>query len=122
MSFSIDIKNIFPYTLEDLDSFSVYMYEWIDNLNFTIAPEHCLDNYLEYQEIVKSKFIEAGWDGNGEIEFMWLPPFTLPDNIRHEATMGITIYHVKQTEDGLSFLLSPIPLDFYDAFKTSITE
>lgn len=120
MSYSIDKKNIFPYTKEDLKSFSVYLYEWIDNLHFTHSLIDYVDNHAEIEQIAKQMFLAAGWYGDGEIKFMWLPPFTLPNNIRQKTTNGITILHVKQQEDGLSWLLSPIALDFLDAFETKI--
>ncbi|MEC5146973.1 DUF2528 domain-containing protein [Chitinophaga sp. 212800010-3] len=85
-------------------------YEWIDNLNFTINPEDCLKNADEYISIAKEMFLNAGWEGDGEIELMWIPPFMLPDMQTAEFTVGVTIWHVKQIEDGISWLLSPIKL------------
>ncbi|MBX3163056.1 MAG: hypothetical protein KF900_01130 [Bacteroidetes bacterium] len=117
MSYTINKKDIFPYTKEDLKSFSVYLYEWVDNLHFTLSLKDCIDNYSDIEKTAEQIFLNAGWHGDGEIKFMWLPPFTLPNDIKHKTTHGITILHVKQKEDGLSWLLSPIPLDFLDEFK-----
>lgn len=87
-------------------------YEWIDNLNFTINPEECLENAEEYISVAKEMFLDAGWNGDGEVELMWIPPFMFKDVQIKEFTIGITIWHVKQLEDGISWLLSPISLPF----------
>lgn len=110
MSTQRDKKKIINYPPETLRSFKVIMYEWIDNLNFTIPPEECLINADDYINIAKEMFLEAGWDGDGEIELMWIPPFMFSGDRTAEFTVGVTIWHVKQLEDGLSWLLTPIAL------------
>jgi hypothetical protein len=105
-----DRKNIIKYPPEMLKSFEVCDYEWIDNLNFTIDPKECLDNFEEYVKIAKERFLEAGWDGDGEIELMWIPPFMFKGVRTEKFTVGVTIWHVKQKEDGFSWLLSPMKL------------
>jgi len=107
-------KEIINYPPETLRSFIVYMYEWIDNLNFTIAPEDCLGNANEYISIAKELFLEAGWEGDGQIELMWIPPFMLKREPTENYTYGVTIWHVKQLEDGISWLLSPIEIPYAD--------
>ena len=38
---------------------------------------------------------------------MWIPPFMF-DGIRSEEfTLGVTVWHVKQKEDGISWILHP---------------
>jgi len=105
-----DKSKIITYPAETLRTFIVEAYEWIDNLNFTINPESCLQNAEEYINIAKEIFLNAGWNGDGEIELMWIPPFMLHDMVTKDITLGITIWHVKQEEDGTSWLLSPIKL------------
>lgn len=105
-----DKSKIITYPPEALRTFSVAAYEWIDNLNFTISPQECLKNAEEYINIAKELFLDAGWDGDGKIELMWIPPFMLRDMLTEELTVGVTIWHVKQEEDGISWLLSPIKL------------
>lgn len=110
MSFTIDKKTIITYPAEELCSFSVTMYEWIDNLHFTLSPHECLDDPSEYLDIAGELFREAGWDGIGEIRLMWIPPFMFQGDRTSEFTQGVIIWHVKQDEDGLSWILSPIEL------------
>jgi len=55
-------------------------------------------------------FLDAGWAGDGRIELMWIPPFMLEGRQIAAFTLGVTIWHVKQFEDGTSWLLSPIEL------------
>ncbi|ACU59037.1 hypothetical protein [Chitinophaga pinensis] len=102
-----DKSKIITYPPETLRTFTVEAYQWIDNLNFTIHPEECLKNAEEYIRIAKEMFLDAGWDGDGAIELMWIPPFMLRSSPTAELTLGVTIWHVKQLEDGVSWLLSP---------------
>ena len=102
-----DKSKIITYPPETLRTFSVEAYQWIDNLNFTINPEECLKNAEEYLSIAREMFLDAGWDGDGKIELMWIPPFMLRSSPTAELTLGVTIWHVKQLEDGVSWLLSP---------------
>ncbi|WP_020597832.1 hypothetical protein [Spirosoma panaciterrae] len=111
-----DKRRIINYSSDRLQSFEVVMYEWIDNLNFTINPRECLDNADEYIDIAKAKFLESGWDGDGEVELMWIPPFMFTGVRTPEFTAGVTIWHVKQREDGLSWLLTPIELPCQSEF------
>ena len=104
---SRDKRKIITYPPERLRTFEVMGYEWIDNLCFTIDPKECLDNPEEYLIIVKEVFLQAGWYGDGDIELMWIPPFMF-DGIRSEEfTLGVTVWHVKQKEDGISWILHP---------------
>lgn len=110
MSYSIDKKKIINYSPENLKSFYQYMYEWIDNLNFTLNPSEILENASEYIDFASSLFLEMGWDGVGDIQLMWIPPFMLNTQSNIDDYLGITIWHVKQEEDGFSWILSPIEL------------
>lgn len=113
MAYSIEKKDMINYPAKDLDNFHIYIYEWIDNLNFTLKPEDCLEDYSEYEDIASKRFLEAGWDGDGSIELMWIPPFVFHNSMTSQtATLGVTIWHVKQQEDGISWILSPIELPF----------
>jgi hypothetical protein len=100
-------KVIIKYLPDTLLTYDVMCYEWIDNLCFTLNPIDCLDNSDEYIKIVKDQFLEAGWDGDGDIELMWIPPFMFDGNRTNEFTAGITVWHVKQLEDGISWILHP---------------
>ena len=111
MAYAIKKQEIIKYSPEHLKTFKVNCYEWIDNLNFTLKPSACLSNYQHYIDIAKKMFLDAGWDGDGEIELMWIPPFAVKHD-KIEPNVGLTIWHVKQEEDGISWILSPI--DIYE--------
>jgi hypothetical protein len=88
-------------------TFEVLAYEWIDNLCFTIDPKECLDNPDEYIKIANKLFLEEGWDGDGAIELMWIPPFVFDGPRTSEFIVGITVWHVEQLDDGISWILHP---------------
>ncbi|SFN49536.1 hypothetical protein SAMN05428949_3031 [Chitinophaga sp. YR627] len=115
-----DKSKIITYPPETLRSFSVEAYQWIDNLNFTIDPAACLNNPEEYLSIARELFLDAGWDGDGKIELMWIPPFMLKSSLTMELTVGITIWHVKQLEDGVSWLLSPNKIAMFNMMRNRV--
>jgi hypothetical protein len=100
-------KEIIKYSPSTLKTFEVFAYEWIDNLCFTIDPTECLDNAEEYIQIVKDIFLENGWYGDGPIELMWIPSFMFDGVSKDEFTGGVAVWHVKQREDGISWILHP---------------
>lgn len=112
MAFSISKKEIIKYPPEALRGFHLSTYEWIDNLHFMLKPEECLDEPAPYVAIVKELFLAEHWDGDGEVQLLWVPPFMLAESPAFDQTHGVVIWHVKQTEDGISWLLSPIQLPF----------
>ena len=61
-------------------------------------------------EAARAVFLEAGWHGDGEIGLLWLPPFVFP--LESQEWVGLALWHVKQVEDGTSWLLSPVELPF----------
>lgn len=108
MAYSVAKHEMIDYPPETLRDFDVRAYEWIDNLHFTLAPDDCLDNAAPYVETAGQLFLAAGWAGDGDIGLMWIPPFCLPcDETQWLYTKGIVIWHVKQEEDGTSWLLLP---------------
>ncbi len=100
-------KTVITYPAETLKSFDILAYEWIDNLNFTLNPKDCIDRPEEYISIAKEMFLEDGWDGDGEIELMWIPPFMFDPSKLDDNTKGVTVWHVKQLENGISWILFP---------------
>lgn len=122
-----------PYTPEEIKTFFTYYYEWIDELSYTKRLDQLLTNYQKYEIEVKNKFLSAGWTGEGEINTIWIPPFLIAKIAKdgEEAflrrfnddkvlgrltrspnswTRGLILWHVKQKEDGISFICSPIEL------------
>ena len=116
-----DKSKIITYPPETLRTFCVQAYQWIDNLDFTINPEECLKNAEEYISIAREMFLDAGWDGDGKIELMWIPPFVLQDRQTAESTVGVTIWHVKQLEDGISWLLSPNGIAIFNLVRNHVS-
>jgi len=111
MSYSVTKESIINYSPAELRGFFVYGYEWIDNLLFLRDPDEFLEEPQEYINSAKELFLEAGWEGDGEIRLLWLPPFVFPLSLR-VSPQGVTVWHVKQDNDGVSFLISPIELPF----------
>lgn len=127
-------KLILPYPPEDIKDFFTYDYEWIDEFNFLKRIEKILPNYIEYELEVRKKFLKRGWSGDGEINNIWIPPFLISKIAKggeetflkkfHDNsvvgklttspkswTKGLILWHVKQKEDGISFICSPLELD-----------
>ncbi len=105
----------------EFDKWHVYSYCFLDDLSFIQVPSTIneqwknnspfsgINNLDDVLELVKKRFIEEGWEGDGEIGLIWIPPFV---DIGFEDTHGTYIWHVKQYNNGISWLLSPIKLDF----------
>jgi hypothetical protein len=115
MAHTIHKHAVIDYAATALHEFYVYGYEWIDNLHFIRPPEEFLplpgEQLDRYLTIARDRFKAAGWHGDGAIGLLWLPPFIFPLNLRIPPG-GIIVWHVKQEEDGVSWLLSPIELPF----------
>lgn len=115
MSYTIPKHEVIEYPARALRDFHVYGYEWIDELHFIRPPEEFFveheDPLERYLAVVRERFAAAGWDGDGSIGLLWLPPFVFPLSLRIHPT-GVLVWHVKQKEDGVSWLLSPIQLPF----------
>ena len=54
---------------------------------------------------------DGGWDGTGCLSLLWIPSFVFPVEAA-VGSEGIVVWHVKQHEDGVSWLLSPVALPF----------
>ncbi|MCI0363576.1 MAG: hypothetical protein L0219_06805 [Phycisphaerales bacterium] len=99
--------------------FRSYGFEYIDNRLFCISAEKLLGTRAahDYIEVAKSRFSDMGWAGDGEVELLWLPSFVFPFDWKVPPT-GVVLWHVKQSEDGVSYLLSPVELPF-DEFQSN---
>src|SRR5215471_6202444 len=115
MAYTIPKNEVIDYPASALREFRVYCYEWIDDLHFIRPPEEFLplpEEQLEtYLKVVRERFSEAGWHGDGDIGLLWLPPFVFPLSLKINPP-GVLLWHVKQEENGVSWLLSPIELPF----------
>ncbi len=110
MAFSVGKKDIIKYEPNDLRNFNLFIHEYIDNLHFTLPVSDFLPNADEYVAVAEELFREAGWDGDGEVRLMWIPPFMISSFTDREEALGVTVWYVKQFEDGIAWLLSPIKL------------
>jgi hypothetical protein len=109
MAYSIKKQDAIKYPPSALRAFKLTTHEWIDNLNFMFNPEDFLSNAEEYILVAKELFSKAGWQGDGEIQLIWIPPFMLDNTFTtNEDALGIIVWHVKQQSDGISWLLTPI--------------
>ncbi|WP_175973014.1 hypothetical protein [Burkholderia sp. BCC1047] len=117
--------NVIQYRSDDIEKFFCYVYEWIDDLNFCLPASDFVDDWCAYEENAGEKFSRHGWNGEGRIELMWLPPFALggilADGVNNFLNVvgdswsrGLVVWHVKQARDGLSFILSPVKLNLPD--------
>lgn len=97
-----------------IQGYYVYEYTFLDDLQFIKPPQEVFAyedpvHIDAVTEAVKKKFLDAGWEGDGDIGVLWLPPFV---DVGVEDTWGTYIWHVKQSNNGISFLASSYPLDF----------
>jgi len=101
-------------TQKTIESYYIYVYTFLDDLSFIRDPFKYFQ-YDDTQEIkdaihlISEKFKNYGWEGDGEIGIIWLPPFI---DIGIHDTHGNFIWHVKQSNNGISFLACDTPLDF----------
>ncbi|RRU19377.1 hypothetical protein EGJ34_05870 [Stenotrophomonas sp. 278] len=112
LAYSIPESEVIQYPPEALKSFNSYGFEWIDNLHFLQDPSRFIDgDPARYVAIAKAQFRKMGWEGDGDVQLLWLPPFVFRRDQRIHST-GVVVWHVKQENDGVSFILSPIELPF----------
>jgi len=87
------------------NSFYIYQYTFIDSFDFIKNPndieEERLKDELPDLDMVKEYLGIAGWEGDGEFGVIWIPPFCIEG-----YTDGIWIWHVKQKNNGVSWLAS----------------
>lgn len=84
-----------------MNEYKVKIYTYIDELSHRIDPVEIYgDSAEEEKNIVSEVFKKNGWEGDGEIKLIWIPPFMLNNG----STIGKYVWHVKQQNNGLSFL------------------
>lgn len=95
-----------------IDDYQVYQYEHIDILDFMPLATKVLQGVKNSQriiEVVERRLKKAGWEGDGELQILWIPPFI---GAGVQDTYGVTVWFVKQGNNGTSFLASPVSLPF----------
>lgn len=94
----------------------LYSYEYLDDLSFMPLARDLFDGWDEGKKIVdevEERLKKFGWDGDGELQVMWLPPFA---GAGPQNNFGCYALHVKQIEDGISWIASPYALPFHRLF------
>lgn len=97
-----------------IKNYHVYAYTFLDDLSYIKDPYDQFADEERYEiddavRLVGERFKEYGWEGDGRIGVIWLPPFV---DIGIEDTWGTYIWHVKQRNNGVSFLASDALLNF----------
>ena len=92
-------------------NYNVKVYHYIDNLEHLIDPKTIFPDCDDEIEEVKLAFKENGWEGDGEIKLIWIPPFVC--EATNWITEGIYVWHVKQANNGDSFLAYKGDFPFY---------
>ncbi len=100
-----------------VENWHLYSYEYLDDLSFMPLASEVFEDWPEGQKIihaVENRFKNMGWEGDGKMQLMWLPPFVGagPSN-----NFGCYLLHVKQLNDGISWLASPFSLPFHRLFQ-----
>jgi len=95
---SDDPKKIWDY--HAYKSNPVDLQYFVVNAAYTLQG---LPNADDILSALRAKFKSAGWEGDGEIGLIWLPPFVHSDS----DNMGDHIWYVKQDNNGTCFYLSP---------------
>ena len=98
------------YGLDTFDDWHVYSYHHLDAWRSLTLVRALGDvTRTEYERIrsrIASHFILHGWEGDGEIDVIWLPAFC----IEPEFTEGALVFHVKQANNGTSYIASKYPI------------
>ncbi len=93
-----------------VDGYYVYRYEHLDDLSF-IRKRDDIDPMIKLpaEDEIAVLFRRHGWEGDGEIGLLWLPPFV---GVGTQDTWGVYVWVVKQANNGTAFLASEFELNF----------
>jgi hypothetical protein len=113
------------YSKEAIAKWYVYSFTFLDDLSFIRSPKEFFkddcrvyDSFDEpftdtqIEEIishVKDRILEAGWEGDGELGVIWIPPFFF-----EEYTYGEYLWVVKQQNNGIAWLASYRPQPWFE--------
>ncbi|MFJ6024261.1 hypothetical protein ACIQC9_06660 [Brevundimonas sp. NPDC092305] len=99
----------------EVERYRVYQYQHLDDLNFLQSPDVFFAHFEHFAPknpeawiaAVTDRFKRAGWEGDGDIQIMWLPPFILSGD-----TYGSYHWVVKQSNNGTAFITGKEALPF----------
>ena len=109
-------------TPEGVAYWDFYAYEYLDDLAFMPNARAVLAEWPQAEAViaaVEAKFRSLGWEGDGEMQVMWLPPFA---GAGPKNTFGCYALHVKQDNDGISWIACPYTLPFHRLFQPDWAE
>jgi hypothetical protein len=92
----------------------IYTYQHVDELAFVHSPAQVqadiygAEGIVDLVPSIASLFRNEGWEGDGKIGLIWIPPFIMDDR----GTAGVFVWFVKQGNNGTAFIGSSIPLPF----------
>ena len=91
------------------EEITVITYQHIDDPECFLKPKETLPfshESITLLEKVKEIFRKSGWEGDGELGLVWIPSFFyIPNpNTSNDLSYGTYIWHVKQYNNGTSFL------------------
>jgi hypothetical protein len=95
-----------------IHKYFVYEYQHLDELEFIKDAHRYTQHIPNRDEILKEVshlFEHSGWEGDGDLGLIWFPPFV---DAGIEDTWGFVVWHVKQSNNGTSWLASPYELPF----------
>ena len=93
--------------------FYIYAYEHVDDDSEMLSITEDRKQLDLDVKRVKEVLFEAGWQGDGELKLVWIPPFCLP----HGHNVGEYVYHVKQATNGTSYIYSRVELEYAKDFE-----
>ena len=112
MSDSLDHRAQEHGTSESVADYHIYRYEWIDFHDYEKPATDVLEGWSgaeDFLTAIMRRWLDLGWEGDGTITTIWIPPFCI-ENM--DSTRGVIVWHVKQLEDGTSWIASKHPLPF----------
>ena len=99
-----DTHYIVPFTfIDDFRCMKPLVAAYEDPYSTGQAP---LINIEKLESELKAQFKDAGWEGDGKIECIFIPPCFM----QSEDTFCETVFHVKQSNNGISWLAIPFDL------------
>ncbi len=102
---------------ENVENWHYFGYEYLDDLRFIQNADEILSKWEHAEKVisaVKENLKHLGWEGDGEIGILWLPPFA---GAGPHDNFGCYLLHVKQLNDGISWLASPYTLPYHRLFQ-----
>lgn len=102
----------FTFEVDAVPRFFVYTFEHLDVRVFERHPAEVLDLRSDQLDAliraVEQLLQEHGWEGDGDLALLWVPPFLMEE----PDTFGTPVWHVKQANNGTSWLAASTPLPF----------